>query len=95
MKKTIQTGIQENLLEMALRGAPKAPFYLVGRMEGQSVVLKAEKGKLKLSVDDKEMTYDLEKGNGGGETQAQILASEGSTQRHRKCRRSWRSGRSG
>ena len=61
MKKTIQAGIQENLLEMALRGAPKAPFYLVGRMEGQSVVLKAEKGKLKLSVDDKEITYDTRK----------------------------------
>ena len=66
VKKTIQSGIQENLLEMALRGQPKAPFYLIGRMEGQSVVLKAEKGKLKLSVDDKEMTYDIEKGNGSG-----------------------------
>jgi transposase InsO family protein len=73
VKKTIQAGIQDNLLEMALRGQPKAPFYLIGRMEGQSVVLKAEKGKLKLSVDDKEMTYDLEKGtagNGKDETQA-------------------------
>jgi len=64
LKKTIQAGIEENLLEMALRGAPKAPFYLVGRMEGQSVVLTAEKGKLKLSVDDKELSYDIEKGNG-------------------------------
>jgi transposase InsO family protein len=72
VKKTIQAGIQENLLEMALRGQPKAPFYLIGRMEGQSVVLKAEKGKLKLSVDDKEMTYDLEKRTtGNGETEAQ------------------------
>jgi len=73
MKKLIQAGIQDNLLEMALRGQPKAPFYLIGRMEGQSVVLKAEKGKLKLSVDDKEMTYDLEKrttGSGENETQA-------------------------
>jgi transposase InsO family protein len=73
VKKTIQSGIQDNLLEMALRGQPKAPFYLIGRMEGQSVVLKAEKGKLKLSVDDKEMTYDLEKrttGSGENETQA-------------------------
>ncbi len=43
MKKTIQDGIEENLLEMALRGRPKAPFYMVGRMDGQSVVLKAEK----------------------------------------------------
>ena len=74
VKKTIQSGIQDNLLEMALRGQPKAPFYLIGRMEGQSVVLKAEKGKLKLSVDDKEMTYDLEKGNGGANGQGEAQA---------------------
>src|SRR5512135_628120 len=39
---------------MALRGKPRLPFYMVGRMEGQSVVLRAEKGKLRLSVDDEE-----------------------------------------
>ena len=38
-------------MEIALRGKPKDPFYLIGRMEGQSVVLRAEKGKLKLTVD--------------------------------------------
>lgn len=54
LRKTIEQGIQENLLEMALRGKPKLPFYMVGRMEGQSVVLRAEKGKLRLSVDDEE-----------------------------------------
>jgi transposase InsO family protein len=63
LRKTIQAGIQENLLEMALRGEPKAPFYMVGRMEGQSVILRAEKGKLKLSIDNgnenKELVYDL------------------------------------
>jgi transposase InsO family protein len=65
LKKTIEAGIQDNLLEMALRGQPRAPFYMVGRMEGQSVVLRAEKGKLKLSVSDdqqkqtKELEYDL------------------------------------
>ena len=79
MKKVIQAGIQENLLEMALRGQPKAPFYMVGRMDGQSVVLKAEKGKLKLSVDDKEITYDIEKGanGGGGETETQAVGANG------------------
>jgi transposase InsO family protein len=66
VKKTIEEGIKENILEMALRGKPKPPFYMVGRMEGQSVVLRAEKGKLKLSVDgqqqsgDAEMVYNLE-----------------------------------
>ncbi len=76
MKKTIQAGIQDNLLEMALRGKPKAPFYLVGRMEGQSVVLKAEKGQLKLSVNEREMTYELEKGTTGetGEDETQTTA---------------------
>jgi transposase InsO family protein len=63
LRKTIEAGIKENLLEMALRGEPKAPFYMVGRMEGQSVILRAEKGKLKLSIDNgnenKELTYDL------------------------------------
>ena len=63
LRKTIEAGIKENLLEMALRGEPKAPFYMVGRMEGQSVILRAEKGKLKLSIDDgnknQELTYDL------------------------------------
>jgi len=65
LKKTIQHGIQDNLLEMALRGQPKPPFYMVGRMDGQSVVLRAEKGKLKLSVDGEgnkdaaEMVYNL------------------------------------
>ena len=67
LRKTIEAGIKENLLEMALRGEPRAPFYMVGRMEGQSVVLRAEKGKLKLELSDekqtKELTYDLQKGD--------------------------------
>jgi transposase InsO family protein len=63
LRKTIESGVQDNLLEMALRGQPRAPFYMVGSMEGQSVILRAEKGKLKLSIDNgnenKELTYDL------------------------------------
>jgi transposase InsO family protein len=77
LKATLQTGIQENLLELALRGQPKSAFYLVGRMDGQSVVLKAEKGKLKLSVDEKEMTYELEKGTNGGEGNGEAQAPGG------------------
>jgi transposase InsO family protein len=65
LRQTIEAGIKENLLEIALRGQPRAPFYMVGRMEGQSVVLRAEKGKLKLEVSDpqnhntKELIYEL------------------------------------
>jgi transposase InsO family protein len=65
LRKTMEQGIAENVLEMALRGKPREPFYMVGRMEGQSVVLRAEKGKLRLMVDDEEgggkqeMVYDV------------------------------------
>ena len=41
----MERGIADNVLEIALRGKPQEPFYMVGRMEGQSVVLRAEKGK--------------------------------------------------
>jgi transposase InsO family protein len=54
MRKTMEQGIAENVLEMALRGQPRSPFYMVGRMDGQSVVLRAEKGKLRLLVGDEE-----------------------------------------
>jgi transposase InsO family protein len=65
LRKTMEQGIAENVLEMALRGKPREPFYMVGRIEGQSVVLRAEKGKLRLMVDDeegggkKEMIYEV------------------------------------
>jgi transposase InsO family protein len=54
LRKVMERGIAENVLEMALRGKPRDPFYMVGRMEGQSVVLRAEKGKLRLMVDAEE-----------------------------------------
>jgi transposase InsO family protein len=72
LRKTMSAGVADNVLEMALRGMPRAPFYMVGRMEGQSVVLRAEKGKLKLSVDgenEQELVYDLKKGDNNGEGQ--------------------------
>lgn len=66
LRKTIENGVADNALELALRGQPRSPFYMVGRMEGQSVVLKAEKGKLRMTVDNednaeksKELVYEL------------------------------------
>ena len=69
LKKTMEQGIADNVLEMALRGKPKEPFYMVGRMEGQSVVLRAEKGKLRLMVDDEE-------GGGKQEMVYEVTAAE-------------------
>jgi len=67
LKKTLQKGVEENVLELALRGRPVEPFYMVGRMGDQSVVIRAEKGKVKMLVDDevagreKELVYDTRK----------------------------------
>ncbi|NTV53983.1 MAG: transposase [Syntrophaceae bacterium] len=88
LKKTIEQGIQENLLEMALRGKPRLPFYMVGRMEGQSVVLRAEKGKLRLSVDDEddvtqEVVYNLnEEGDNHGKDQGRAEADHAELRSH-------------
>ena len=65
LKKTLEKGVEENVLELALRGRPVDPFYMVGRMGGQSVVIRAEKGKVRMLVDDasheKELVYDARK----------------------------------
>ena len=64
LRQTIEKGIEENTLELALRGRPVDPFYMVGRMGGQSVVIRAEKGKVRMLVDgesgasQKELVYD-------------------------------------
>jgi len=64
LKKTLEQGVEENALELALRGAPRDPFYMVGRMGAQSVVIRAEKGKVKMLVDDnQELIYDATKGD--------------------------------
>jgi len=65
LKKTLQRGIADNSLELALRGKPRSPFYMVGRMNGQNVVIRAEKGKVRMMVDEdsssKELVYDMKK----------------------------------
>jgi transposase InsO family protein len=67
LKRTLEKGVAENALELALRGRPVDPFYMVGRMGDQSVVIRAEKGKVKMLVDgqdqetEKELVYDARK----------------------------------
>ena len=67
LKRTLERGVEDNALELALRGRPVEPFYMVGRMSGQSVVIRAEKGKVRMLVDGKdqqlkkELFYDARK----------------------------------
>ena len=76
LRKAIEGGIAENVLELALRGEVTPPFYMVGRLGTQEVALRAEKGKLHLVLDDekkeekvKEVIYDIMKGAGHGDDQ--------------------------
>ena len=68
LRQVIELGIQDNVLELALRGQPRSPFYMVGRMGEQSVVIRAEKGQVKMLVDGEEprphqeVIYNLEGG---------------------------------
>src|SRR6516165_2105236 len=77
LRQVIERGLQENLLELALRGQPRSPFYMVGRMGEQSVVIRAEKGQVKMLVDGEEprppqeVTYDLEGGSHEQRNQSQ------------------------
>ena len=69
LREVMERGIQENVEELALRGEVKSPFYMVGRMGEQSVVIRAERGKVRMLVDgeerDQELVHDLEeKGHG-------------------------------
>ncbi|HYA93803.1 MAG TPA: IS3 family transposase [Thermodesulfobacteriota bacterium] len=83
LRKTIEHGIADNALEMALRGKPREPFYMVGRIEGQSVVLRAEKGKLRLMVDDEEsggkqeMVYEVSAKGGEKDRSIEREGSDG------------------
>ena len=69
LRQVIERGIQDNVLELALRGQPHSPFYMVGRMGEQSVVIRAEKGQVKMLVDGEEprphqeVVYDLKGGS--------------------------------
>jgi transposase InsO family protein len=60
LRKVIERGIEDNLLEIALRGKPQRPFYMVGRVDGQSVVMQASKGKLVMTVGDRENNQQQE-----------------------------------
>jgi transposase InsO family protein len=54
LRQTIERGIADNVLELALRGQPRSPFYMVGRLGEQSVVIRAEKGQVKMLIDGQE-----------------------------------------
>jgi len=86
LREAIERSVASNVEELALRGKPVEPFYMVGRMGGQSVVIETDKKRMSVRVDGQPMegghplVCELEKGaehedgtgtgRGGQETQA-------------------------
>ena len=87
LKQTLEKGVEDNTLELALRGKPRDPFYMVGRMGDQSVVIRAEKGKVKMLLDGaepskgKELVYDARKDIDHEEDHSTQLRSAGEDHR--------------
>lgn len=59
LRKVMEQQIQENVLELAMKREPKDPFYVVGRMGSQSVVMTVEKGQFKMRVDGEEPVNEV------------------------------------
>ena len=51
VRAAVERGIEANVQELALRGKPQTPFYMVGRVGQQNVVLQAERGQVRILVD--------------------------------------------
>lgn len=54
IREVVERGIEANVQELALRGKPQTPFYMVGRVGQQNVVLQAERGQVRIMVDGQE-----------------------------------------
>jgi len=73
LRKSLEAQVEENVLELALRGRAKDPFFLVGQVEGQSVVVSRRDGKLELTVADrpaelgKNTIHEMGGGDGPGD----------------------------
>ena len=50
LRQVVEAGLHENLQELALHGQAQPPFYLVGRVADQSLVVQARDGKLLVTV---------------------------------------------
>ena len=51
LRQVLEQGIAENVQALALHGQPKTPFYMVGRMGEKSVIIRAERGDVRMQVE--------------------------------------------
>jgi transposase InsO family protein len=75
LRSVIEKTIEQNVLDQAMGRSPAAPFYMVGRLGDQSVVIRSEKGQVKMLIDPEQ----TQQGENNGSEQAE--EAECSTQR--------------
>jgi len=68
VRAAVERGIEANVQEMALRGKPQTPFYMVGRVGQQNVVLQAERGQVHILVDGQDAEAGRNEHGGEAET---------------------------
>jgi transposase InsO family protein len=54
VRKTLETRVAQNALELAQQGEPRRRFYLTGQVDGQAISLHGEDGKVILKRDESE-----------------------------------------
>lgn len=70
MRAVIERGVATNIEEMARRGRPVTPFYMVGRMGDKSVVIETDRQTVSVRVDGRSvdvggsMVYDMKEAKG-------------------------------
>lgn len=70
LRAAIERGVAANVEELALRGKPLSPFYLVGRVGEKSVVIETQNKRMSVRVDgesvraDQPLVYELTEGGG-------------------------------
>jgi transposase InsO family protein len=81
LKEVIERRVEQNVQELALRGKPVEPFYMVGRVGDKNVVIETDKRRLSVTLDGEQiqsgeaMLYKMKErtgneehnGNGGKE----------------------------
>jgi transposase InsO family protein len=68
VREAVERGIEANVQELALRGKPQTPFYMVGRVGQQNVVLQAERGQVHILVDGQDAEAGRHEHGGEAET---------------------------
>ena len=92
VKKTLQTRVAANALELARHGVPKTPFYLTGQVGGKPFSVHAEGERVIMTGAGQErreveLTAAREEADGSGAARANLSVRCGEQPRGRRVRR--------